>query len=122
MSYTQIEIGGKLRGLKFNQEALELFVKHIDWLNQTAASEVYAGFYGGLVANARVKREEVDFNFENVCDWVDELTPEVKAEAMKVMSETQKYKEWLSSFQEKIRTLVKTETDKKKAPLKQKKK
>lgn len=57
MSYIQIEIGGKARGLKFNQYAMVTFYKHVD-LKDYDASSVYAMIYGGLKANCYVKREE----------------------------------------------------------------
>ena len=74
MSYTQIDAGGKLRGLKFNQLALEK-------LSQYAKGDdnliyAYAIFYAGLFANCYVKREEPDFTFEQACDWFDELKEE----------------------------------------------
>lgn len=71
MSYTQITIGGKERGLKFNQLAIELIAKYNS--TDTASAFIYALFYGGLMGNLYVKREEADFTFEQVCDWVDEM-------------------------------------------------
>ena len=114
-----ILIGGNIRPWKFNQEALELFVKNINWDQGTSSSEVYAGFYAGLVAACRVKQIKVDFTFEQVCDWVDDLNDAMKADVMAAVAETQKYKEWLSEFQDKIRLL--TNPDKKKVVRKTKK-
>jgi len=88
MSYLQIEIGplkkdakgvdipgSNLRGLKFNQLA------HVEYLTISAGSKnnvlySYALVYAGLYANCIAKREEPDFTFENVCDWVDKITDE----------------------------------------------
>ncbi len=95
--------GGKDRGWKFNQEALELLVKHINWDNATTSSEIYSGFYAGLVANCRVRQEVIDFTFEQVCDWVDEISKEVIKEVMDAIAENQKYKTWLQEAHEKIR-------------------
>lgn len=69
MSYVQIEIGGKLRGLKFNQLAIELMAEYND--NQTATSVLYSMVYAGLRGNDYVKRVDPEYSFEDVCDWVD---------------------------------------------------
>lgn len=71
MSYIQIDIGGKTRGLKFNQLAIELMAQYND--NQTATSVIYAMFYAGLRGNDYVKRIESDYTFEEVCEWVDTM-------------------------------------------------
>jgi len=92
MSYLQIEIGGKLRGLKFNQLAIEIIAKHND--AETTSAFMYSVIYGGLRGNSYVKREEPDYTFEQVCDWVDVM--ENKAEVMisvtNALSETQTFK------------------------------
>jgi hypothetical protein len=75
MSYIQLNIGGKLRGLKFNQMAVITMTKNLDFDNMEA-SYGYALIYAGLVSNMYVKRQEVDFSFEEVCDWADELKEE----------------------------------------------
>lgn len=82
MSYVQIEIGGKLRGLKFNQGALITFKEFVSE-NDIAATQAYALVYAGLTANAHAKREELTkevngkeepVSYEDVCDWVDNIT------------------------------------------------
>lgn len=76
MSYIQIEIGGKLRGLKFNQGAhVEIFNK-IGQANNNVVFAGYAVVWAGLKANSYVKGEEIDFTFEQVCDWVDAMKEE----------------------------------------------
>lgn len=72
MSYIQINIGGKNRGLKFNQLAFVTFTQYVDTKNYLATA-AYAMIYAGLMANCYVKREEPDFDFPTVCEWVDEL-------------------------------------------------
>ena len=112
----QIEIGGKSRGWKFNQEAFEVFLKKINWQEPNSAGDIYACIYGGLVANCRVKGEPVDFTFENVCDWCDELSTEVKKSIYDAMGEEQKYRTWMDEFKAKVRALsgeAPTETKKK---------
>lgn len=113
MSYIQIEIGPARevkkgeplttkRGLKFNQLAVELYVKKTNWINYTDASEVYATFYAGLMGSCAVKQEEPDFTFEDVCDWVDDLSTEVKKEVMTAFEDSNKFKEWLERVKVKL--------------------
>lgn len=100
MSYLQIEIGGKQRGLKFNQLAIELISKFNNGNTQSAF--MYAMIYGGLMGNTYVKQEEADYTFENVCDWVDAL--ENKAEVITLvtntMTETQIWKTLVKTGEE----------------------
>jgi hypothetical protein len=90
MSYIKINIGGKERGLKFNQGALITFQSKIDPEN-IAATTGYALVWAGLKANAYVKGEEFTETFETVCDWVDELPEETILEVIKTFQETQAY-------------------------------
>ena len=100
MSYLQLELGGKLRGLKFNQLAIEIISTHND--NSTQSAFMYAMIYGGLMGNSYVKREEPDYTFENVCDWVDVM--ENKAEAIskvtEVLTSTQVWKTLVKAGEE----------------------
>lgn len=91
MSYIKIEIGGKERGLKFNQGAIHIFQSKIDSEN-IAATTGYALIWAGLKANAYVKGEEVDFTFEQVCDWCDELSEDTIIKIITCFQETQQYK------------------------------
>lgn len=109
MNYIQVNIGGKDRGLKFNQVALEVYSKHIDLQNAVNTSTIYATFYAGLVGNCYVKNEEVDFTFEDVTDWVDELYSKGKKEieaVCKLWAETTVYREWLKEFKERVRAIL----------------
>jgi len=92
MSYLQIKIGGKQRGLKFNQLAIELISQHNN--SGTNTGFIYAMIYGGLRGNSYVKSEEADYTFENVCDWIDALEnkTEVIAQVSNTMTETQIWK------------------------------
>lgn len=116
-NYIQIEIGGKLRGLKFNQLSLEAYTKSVNY-EQANSSSIYATFYAGLVGNCYVKREEPDFTFEDVTDWVDALYAEGKKEEIEkvcnVWAETNVYKEWLKEFQERIASILEPEKKSKK--------
>jgi len=91
MSYIQIEIGGKLRGLKFNQMAAVIIGQKVD-IDNYQATAGYAMIWVGLKANCYVKGEEADFTFEQVCDWVDEVPQEVLLKVITAFQETQLYK------------------------------
>ena len=88
MSYLQIDLGGKMRGLKFNQLAIEIISTYNDLESNT--SFLYAMIYGGLRGNTYVKREEADYTFEEVCDWVDamENKEEIVAKVTSTLTET----------------------------------
>jgi hypothetical protein len=75
MSYIKINIGGKERGLKFNQMTLHVMAKYVDENEQELTSS-YALIYAGLYCNSYQKREELDLTFEQVCDEVDKLKEE----------------------------------------------
>ena len=99
MSYIQIEIGGKLRGLKFNQCAVVTMAQYAD-LDNYAATAHYAMVYAGLKANCFVKREEADFTFEQVCDWVELIPIDVLIQVHNVYAETQAYKDLIKKGEE----------------------
>lgn len=91
MSYIQLTIGSKIRGLKYNQMAVMVMSQHLDYDNM-AATYGYALIYAGLKANCYVKREEPDFTFEKVCEWVDEMTYEDLMKAKECFESTQTYR------------------------------
>lgn len=92
MSYCNITIGGKERGLKFNQMAILIYQQKVDNDNIVATSG-YALIYAGLKANCYVKGHEADFSFENVCDWVDNLDADTLNIVIDCFKETQAYKD-----------------------------
>lgn len=91
MSYLQLTIGGKLRGLKFNQMALLTMSQYLDYDN-IPATYGYALVYAGLRANCYVKREEADFSFEQCCEWVEQMTLEDINKVREVFEATQTFK------------------------------
>lgn len=97
MSYIQIEIGGKKRGLKFNQMAVLTMSKYIDY-NNLAATYGYALVYSALVANCYVKREEPDFTFEQVCDWIEDVPVDEMNKIRECFESTQTYKTLVESI------------------------
>ena len=108
MSYIQVQLGGKDQGLKFNQLSIELFTENVNY-EAIDTSSIYAIFFAGLTGNYYAKRKEVDFTFENVCDWVDELyesEPAKITEVCEVFASTNAYKQWIEQFKEKIRALT----------------
>jgi hypothetical protein len=105
MSYIAIEIGGKTRGLKFNELAVRKYSEIVmqDVANgltneaDIATNGIFGMFWGGLIGNAYVKREPIDFTFENVCDWVEVLSNEVIKQVSDVFIECNKFKELLDN-------------------------
>jgi hypothetical protein len=77
--YIQIDIGGKLRGLKFGMLAVEGIVEEAarykgDKGNISGTKTAYDLVYYGLLNNCEVKKIDPDFTYEDVTDWVEELT------------------------------------------------
>jgi len=104
MSYIKIELGGKERGLKFNQLALEIIRTKSN--PDSDIQNVYALFYGGLRGNSFVKEEHPDYTFEDVCDWVDEIyikpnAAEIIKEVSTVFTGTQMYQSIITQKPEK---------------------
>lgn len=112
MSYIQIELGGKLRGLKFNQISLEVYTKNLNH-EALVTSAIYATFFAGLIGNCTVKREEPDFTYEDVCNWVDNLYENGKKDEIKkvcdIWAATHIYTDWLKEFQDKVRSIIEPE-------------
>ncbi len=90
MSYVQIEVGGKLRGLKFNKMAQLILSEKVKPGN--LLSGVYALVYAGLVANDYVKGIEPDYSFEDACDWADLLSEESLSKIKDAYELTEAYK------------------------------
>jgi hypothetical protein len=75
--YIQIDCLGKKRGLKFGMLAVQQITLESQKLGLQLGQNVDVALipvivYWGLFNNCYVKREDPDFTFENVCDWVDE--------------------------------------------------
>ena len=105
MSYIQATLGGKEQGLKFNQLSIEVFTSNINY-EAIDTSSIYAIFFAGLTGNYYAKRKDIDFTFENVCDWVDELFENDRKkieEVCEVFAQTNAYKEWVQEFSKKVR-------------------
>ena len=81
---SQIEIGGKVRSLKFGTNATALFCElhkiGLSGFASTFSAENLSPahyrdlIYCALVSGARKNKEAVDFNAEDVGDWIDDLS------------------------------------------------
>lgn len=110
----QVTLNGELRTLKFNMQALEIFTKHTDYL--TTQGDLYACIYAGLRAQSYVKRGEVDYTFEQVCDWCDEADQVSLVNAYNEFTEISAFKAWYERFKELIRVkFSESEADQKKS-------
>lgn len=111
MSYIQIEIGGKLRGIKFSQGTTILLqdspVMDMDEAERKAFGVQYI-IWAGLKTNCAIKGErltktvevdgkptEVKVTTEDVFEWVEKLTPEVITEVVDLYAEVNAFKEKL---------------------------
>lgn len=85
-NYIQIEIGGELRGLKFNMLSRIEAAKKVDF-DRLESTTLYAYVYAGLLANAYVKQVEFTTDYETVCDWVDAVPTEVQLQIIAKINE-----------------------------------
>ena len=111
MSYINVEIGGKQRGLKFNKMAQLIIEQKIDPSNLMTG--VYAVVYAGLKSNCYVKGVEPDFTFEDVCDWTDGLDDSVIVQITEAFKDTEMYKKG-QSYQADLEAAKKKENSKSK--------
>ncbi len=79
----QIEIGGKVRGVKFNQFAFQEY--SLNYVRYDKIAErypelffVYTVIYAGLAGFCIQKTDDVDFTFTDIVEWVDELYEQKK--------------------------------------------
>lgn len=82
--YIQADILGRKRGLKFGMLAVQQISLESQKIGKILGASVDLALvpvivYWGLYNNCYIKREEPDFTFEEVCDFVDEnvSTPEI---------------------------------------------
>ena len=116
--YIQIDILGKMRGLKFGMIAVQQITSDAQRLGKILGPSVDFAMvavivYWGMYNNCHVKREDPDFTFEDVSDYVDEH-----------IAETQKFQDVVQCFyQSKLvaGNMVGDKSEKKNTTLKQKK-
>ncbi len=75
MSYIEITIGGKTRGLRFGQATHAEIVSRSEGVTNTTLG-AYIVIFCGLFINCSLKGLEVDFTLENVAEWADKLSEE----------------------------------------------
>lgn len=80
MSYIQIELGGQMRGLKFNNFGLDIMLQNV--VKDSNASTVYGMIYGGLRGNSYAKQVEPEYTFEQVIDWIDAISKDKQNEML----------------------------------------
>ena len=81
--YIQVNILGKMRGIKFGMIAVQQITLEAQKLGKVLGvsldfAMVPVIVYWGLYNNCYVKREEPDFTFEDVSDFVDENLTDTK--------------------------------------------
>ena len=81
--YIQVNILGKMRGIKFGMIAVQQITLEAQKLGKVLGvsldfAMVPVIVYWGLYNNCYVKREEPDFTFEDVSDFVDENLSDTK--------------------------------------------
>lgn len=122
MSYVQIEAGGRLRGLKFNQFAIVAGYKKMpEGLEDESTG--YCLLWGGLVGNCFVKQErltktviiedkpqEVSVTFEDVCDWYDLLSAEDKKKILDAFDKAHEFQKGLPKEEKKSKVKKSTGT------------
>lgn len=118
MSYLLLkDCAGKDRGWKVNMMTIEIWSKSIDE-SAFSSTSTYAGVYAGLVANCKVKQEEPDFTFEEICDYVDKMNESdeglaVLEEVKRLFEESQYYIKLVNKLKEQVAELTE-DIDKKK--------
>lgn len=112
MSYIQIEIGGRLRGVKFSQGTNILLQDRVLLMDEDErkAFGVPVIVWAGLKTNCVIKGErftktivpldnltdnekEVPVTFEDVCEWCEKLAPEITLDIVNLYSEVNPAKE-----------------------------
>jgi hypothetical protein len=104
MSYIQIDIGGRLRGIKFSQGTNILLQDRVMLMDEDErkAFGVPVIIWAGLKTNCVIKGErftkteddkEVSATFEDVCEWCEKLPVDVTLDIVNLYSEVNPVKE-----------------------------
>lgn len=79
----KIELGGKLRGIKFTMLSMEKFEEKVPFTKKSGnARIIYATFWAGLNGYTSAKEEEEDYTYEDVQEWVDKLYMDGKTDVI----------------------------------------
>jgi hypothetical protein len=81
-----LNLGGKERTLKFNMRALEV-LSEAKCAGDFGISSVSIVVYAGLIGWHYAKQMDPDFTFEEVSDWVEELTMSEDAKVLSGVNE-----------------------------------
>jgi hypothetical protein len=113
----QIQLGGQLRSLEFNNLALEVFTKHTDY--ETSRADLYACIYAGLrgFAYAENPRALFPFTFRDVINWCDEAEEDDLVKAYNEFTETNAFKKWYAKFQDLLRSKLSEADEEKKSQI-----
>lgn len=90
--YIRAYILGEDRGLKFGNLAAENIMVKLTQLGIATGGANYSGamistiIYWGLFCNCIAKEVEPDFSFEDVMDWVDDMTNEPTPETAEMLT------------------------------------
>lgn len=99
MSYIQLNIGGKERGLKYNQMAIleigqrALTSKYEPGTLQHDMYSIVCILFAGLRGNAYAKDSVEDFTFEDCTEWIDLMAEGDKEKMVEALTASEKYKE-----------------------------
>jgi len=114
--YIEVEIGGKVRPIKFGMGAWKIFtdatgkqldnIGEINWIEFSGAI-----IYAGLMQAALVSGRARDFSIELVYDWLDELPDESYKAIMKTLADSRVLGR---TFKDLLKTQQADEPDKKK--------
>ena len=101
--FIRIEIGGKVRPIKFGMGAWKYFtevtgVQLADLANVDAITFGASIVYGGLKQAALADNEPVDFNINNVYDWLDEMPQDDYSKIMTTLLESKVLGNTFKSF------------------------
>ena len=103
MSYCKINLGGKERGLKFNNLAIHIITEISEKLKLSkentgslSIAGTYAVVFAGLTGNCFVKNEQPDFTFEEVCDWCDNISEEDALKVNEAITSSEAYKKTMA--------------------------
>jgi hypothetical protein len=115
--YIQAEILGKVRGLKFGTLAAENITMRLLALGSATNGNYSSAMmsiimYWGLFNNYFVKQQDMDFDFEQVSDFVDEKfgkpdTEEYFSPIIKAYEESQRTKDYIEGLKGKIEEVKK---------------
>ena len=91
--YMEANLGGQIRPLKFGMGAWKIISEQtglsLDKMGEIPPSDFPALIiFAGAKQAALADNKQVDFNINNVYDWLDEITPELLEQIIKCLGES----------------------------------